>query len=63
MLIISGSKRRGRADCRGRGRTYSRGKEKTGKKIKKRAQEEGETADEGSWNHHQKSGAQKAIGM
>lgn len=52
MLIISGYKRRGRAYCGGRGRTYSRGKEKTGKKIKKRAQEEGETADEGSWNPH-----------
>lgn len=42
MLILSGNKRRGR--------TYRRGKEETGKKIKKRTQEEGKTADEGSWN-------------
>lgn len=63
MLIISGYKRGGRAYCRGRGRTYSRGKEETGKKIKKRAQEEGEAADERSWNPHKKGGAQKAIRM
>lgn len=53
MLIISGNKRKGE--------TYCRGKEETGKKIKERAQEEGKTADERSWNLYEKGGAQKAV--
>lgn len=55
MLIISGNKRRGR--------TYRRGKEETGKKIKERAQEERETADEGSWHLYEKGRAPKAVGI